>query len=64
MADGLLLTGAGVVCLLVLVVLLIRGDRAAGQSMVPDWRGWLLLIVGAAAIAAGATLWWWGLFSG
>lgn len=54
--DGLLLMGAGVVCLVVFVATTVRADRAAGHSTTPGWRGWLVLGCGAAAIVAGVTL--------
>lgn len=58
MADGLLLTVAGVVCLVVFVVQLVHADRAAGASTNPSASGWLLLVVGIAATGSGALLLW------
>jgi hypothetical protein len=54
--DGLLLMGAGVVCLVVFVVITVRADRAAGQSVMPSRAGWLVLGCGLASIVSGLVL--------
>lgn len=54
--DGLLLMGAGIVCLVVFVAMTVRADRTAGHSTTPGWRGWLVLACGAVSIVSGLVL--------
>lgn len=63
MPDGVILAGAGVLTLVIFTADLVRRDRAAGHSLAPDTRGWLLLAVGTVATVSGAVLLWVGLFS-
>lgn len=56
MWDALWLFVAGFVCMVVFVATTVRADARAGRSTLPNWRGWLVLVLAIACITAGAVI--------